>query len=258
MNDQLPAPTTMLLEPDHLDVLLLGATVSGVVLDEDADSLRVRLDDGRRWELAVHVLDVVRYGRVAGIDRHEDELRLLGADGDDLIAIVDQPTPAASWDLAHWVGGRGDLAGAEDDGASVARTVLEAPDVVVRLGHSRVDGLTGAVVAVRGPRAVLIDERDGVDEIDVVVFDPIDLIGRVLEVGGLLDPYGLEATVDLLITAPSGEGRSRVTVLEWTGDGGRLTTPGEGDLAVEADPGAMIEEITGALAPYATREAVAG
>ena len=45
-----------------------------------------------------------------------------------------------------------------------------------------------------------------------------------------------------------------MTVLEWTGEGGRLTTPGEDDLAEEVEPTVLIDEIAAALAPYTSTE----
>lgn len=250
MSDVVTSATTVELDRDALAELLVGATVTGVVVDDAVDTLRVSRADGTRWELAVHAVDVVQYGTVADLDWEDGDLRLVADDGTDLVAIVDQPTPAVSWDLARWQGRRSELGEASGDDAAAIRGVVEAPEVVVRLGVSRGDDLSTSTVAVRHGVGAWVDEDEEGDDLDVVLFDAADLLARVLEVGGLLDPYNLAATVDLLVTAPKGDGRTRVTVLEWTGEDGRLTVPGPDGEPVDADPAALIAEISEALAPY--------
>lgn len=245
---------SLLLDGSQLDLLLVGSTITGVVVDADVDTLRLRLADGRRWVLAVHLLDLARFGTVAGVDRFGDELRLIDADGEDLVAIVDQPTPAASWDRALWLGTERDLLVSDEAVPAVARAVMEAPEVVVRIGIGVEGALTDHTAAVRGDEAVWVTASDGGTDVEVVAFRPVDLAARVLEVGGLFDPASFQGTVDLLITVPGADGRTRVTVLAWAGSDGVLSSPDAGGTD-PLDPAALTAEIAEALRRWSAEPA---
>lgn len=238
----------IVLDDAACDDLLLGATITGSILDLREDTLRIRAADGNRWELAVHLLDVSRFGTVARLERADDGLRLLDDTGEQLVSVVHQPTPARSWDTQHWAGRRCDLAADVDPSAVTANAILRSPDAVVRLGIASKDTLDGHLVAVSGSDAVWIEEDD--DDLDVIVFASADLALRVLEVAGLLDPFSLTSTVDLLITAPISDGRTRVTTLEWTVEQGGLWGTDENERPIALDPGVLTAEITDALRPF--------
>ncbi len=247
------SPAIVELDADGLDRLVIGGRLTGAVVDASADTLRLRDAEGLRWELAVHLGDLMALDEVVEVRRGEGLVDLLGRDGAAIATVRDQLVPARSWDHAHWSGPRSSFPSAAGQ-AAAALDVFDGATVVIRISVARDDQVTSTQMAAKGATAAAIEERSSDDAgdscIEVTVFDVRDLAMRTLEAAGLVDPAGFAGTADLLITAPRPDGRTRVTVLDWTGAEGHLTTTTDDGTEVDADPLTLVGEILGAVVPH--------